>query len=365
MMIGFIGLAIYGRYNISLVMRNLNVIGYALPTIQTTFLFWLTQWLVPSRNEAIFFGLQKLVFVVQLMFVALIGTSRHVKYATVLVCMMSWASAYVAFDDRFVGVYGKTSVMVYVNKWAFIHMVIHYMMIGWVLSRKTKELEALDSDIRNIWIPKVIAGAYQNMIKPDGYITHGHYSILSLTRFPDKYIGADYVRCKAVGDDMIVLVGDVVSHGLNVTPGASLCMNVLSVLRTRNPRRVIEGINAALLDIDKENGGETLAICLRLRPDGTVVYNGLLDKICIVRMATGEEEKVECNGRFLGKDPGYIVPPSHTIKLNPGDNLVVLTDGAANRDRDDDQTSVVISYNLPPFEESQNETADLSTSDPA
>lgn len=54
---------------------------------------------------------------------------------------------------------------------------------------------------------------------------------------------------------------------------------------------------------------------------------------------------LETEGKLLGKNPDYDdIPENKEIKLDSGDNLVILTDGASNADMSDDRTSVIISY---------------------
>lgn len=318
--------------------------GYIVPLIEVSLLAVSTQFANPENRYLIFFGAENILYTLIIGLTILHANKTQILTTTVVVAAVHLGLTFYNYDGEFITNYGNANVLHIVNPQEFIWFSVYYLLLGYILSRKVAEDIAKADDITHIWIPKIVGGAYKDLLKEDGFLETPAYSVMSITQFPDKYVGADYVKTKMIGEDLVLLVGDVVSHGINVSQGAALCMAAFSAIHTRNPRRVLQAINSVLLEISKEHGGETLALCLRLSKDGEVVYNGILDRIQIVHM-DATVDTVETTGKLLGKDEHYVPPPNLSLKLKPGEHLVILTDGAANADATDDQTSIVISYN--------------------
>lgn len=268
--------------------------------------------------------------------------------------MSHFGLSWYKYDSAFQKMYAATNVFSAINKQEFIWFSIYYLFVGLLLSRKTIEIDAVDEDIKNIWIPKIVGGAYQDVIQADGFFENNHYSIFSVTQMPEKFVGSDFYRVESTGDILAVVVGDVTSHGLNVSQGALMALSAFMASDHKDPFKVLHRINKVLFPVKREHGGETLAISMLLKPDGEIIYNGILDKITILRYSKAKElkdkgidlvnEDVITEGFILGKEHSIKIPKNKSMQLNPGDNLVILTDGAANGDIDDDRTSVIITY---------------------
>lgn len=316
--------------------------GYIIPILEIILLSASVCIANPAGSYLIFFGAENILFVLILILISLHGDYWQVISACVLVAISHLLLSLAVYNNYKIFHLDPTALH-FVNTEEMIWFSVYLAICGWVLSYKAKEIDALDQDMRNIWIPRIISGAYSNLFDGNSSYDFSSYRIHSKATFAEKYVGADFVKVKNHGKDILVLIGDVVSHGINVSQGATVCMSAFNAVESRDPKKILMILNRVLLDIEKDNGGETLAICLRLRPDGTVIYNGFLDKFSVTR--NGVEVDIPTTGKLLGKDPNYEPHENGILKLNAGDYLSILTDGASNADNNDDQTTVVVTYN--------------------
>lgn len=320
--------------------------GYFIPCFEILLVSSALKWLNPFGPPLLFFGSDNVLFAVILANAAL-HTNRHqIAFVTTFLCVVHFGFQLSELTPEVRTKYATTDLFQLINPFEFAWYSFYYALMGVAMYFKTRESEAISDDIRDIWIPKILGGAYGDMTDSESVPSTETHSIFAVTQHPDKYIGADYFRAEKVGNKLALVVGDVVSHGLNVSQGALVCLSAFSALENKDPRRVLEAINRALIPIKQEHGGETFAMAFMFHPDGTVEYNGYLDELCIMRVSKGEVIRIEAarEGELLGKNKDHVIPQNKTLKMYDHDNLVVLTDGAKNGDEEDDKTSVIVTY---------------------
>lgn len=332
----------------SLAIQYTKIAGYIIPTLEILIINFLIAIANPIQSKyLIYFGAENLLYAIIIALSSLQGNKFHSIYTAAITAVSHFTLSWIAYDN-FKKEFANAGVLfIYINYVEFFWFSFYYIIIGAILSKKAVEFDALNYDIEHLWIPKIIGGAYKDIMQPDGNYENEHYSIFSVTQMPEKYVGSDFFRIETMDNgDIAMIVGDITSHGLNVSQGALMALSVFISSESKNPRLVLNRINKVLYHVKKEHGGETLAIALILKPDGTVIYNGILDKIFVMRAKQNAAQiALETEGKLLGKNPDYDdIPENKEIKLDSGDNLVILTDGASNADMSDDRTSVIISY---------------------
>ncbi len=179
----------------------------------------------------------------------------------------------------------------------------------------------------------------------DGSFITEDFCIYSRTKFSDINAGGDFYRVESRGDYIMLIAGDVVSHGMVVSQGALVCLSAFRAVETDDPKLILEAINRALLPIQKEFGGETFAFVMKLEKSGMCTYNGLIERATLLSIDGKTTVNLQTYGSILGKLDSFIGENLY-FRMKDGDNLVLLTDGAANQDADDDQTSIIISKNF-------------------
>lgn len=280
------------------------------------------------------------------------GNRAQVIFTSIIVAVAHFALSVYKYDQAFLRDFGGTLITRVINYQEFFWFSVYYIFIGLLLCRKSIEISSTDEDIKNIWIPKIVGGAYQDVMSIDNFYENDHYSVFSVTQMPEKFVGSDFYRIDSYGDMVSIVIGDITSHGLNVSQGALMALSAFLATDRKDPGLILHRINNVLFPVKREHGGETLAMAFLLKPDGEVIYNGILDRITILRHSKDKDKQsilefqktVATEGFILGKDKEVKIPNNKNIKLFSGDNLVILTDGAANNDVDDDRTSVIITY---------------------
>ena len=165
-------------------------------------------------------------------------------------------------------------------------------------------------------------------------------------------IGGDFIDCVALPDGRWALVvGDVQGRGYEAAAVSVLAGQILRVATTTygRPRQILEHLNHALLSgltgIDSTSAGEpgvedprfvTVAVAV-VTPALTgrrVVQLALAGhpRPLLGRVSDGQVTAIGCPGGLLGLLPG---PPitDQEIQLEPGDVMVMFTDGLIERRR--------------------------------
>ncbi len=153
---------------------------------------------------------------------------------------------------------------------------------------------------------------------------------------PTSEVGGDYYDVLPVERGCWIGIGDVAGHGLDAGLMMLMTQSIVAALVARDPgappREVISTLNEVLFDNIhnrlKRDDHATLTL-LRYDRDGTVTFAGAHEEILVCRAATGACEVIDTPGTWVGgrRDirQGTV---ETTLKLAPGDTLLLHTDGA-------------------------------------
>jgi serine phosphatase RsbU (regulator of sigma subunit) len=178
-----------------------------------------------------------------------------------------------------------------------------------------------------------IAGRMQTSVLPGEVDVEG--LAISAEMLPAEVVGGDYYDIIPAEDGCWIAIGDVAGHGL--AAGMIMLMiqgAVQSLVRMApraSPSDVICALNEALYENIRRRmkRDEHVTFCLaRYSADGQVVFAGGHENIVICR-ENGDFESIPARGTWLGarSDIRYATNDT-TLQLQPGDVMVLLTDGA-------------------------------------
>ncbi len=156
---------------------------------------------------------------------------------------------------------------------------------------------------------------------------------------PAEEVGGDFYDLHQASGGSWVAIGDVSGHG--VTPGLIMMMvqSMLSAIARQSPevgqkyspREVLRVVNAALHDnlrTRMHDDNYMTMVLLKHVGGGKFRYAGAHESILIYRRATHQVETLPTDGTWLGlqDDIGPFLE-EHEIELEPGDAMVLYTDG--------------------------------------
>ncbi len=156
---------------------------------------------------------------------------------------------------------------------------------------------------------------------------------------PAEEVGGDFYDLHQASGGSWVAIGDVSGHG--VTPGLIMMMvqSMLSAIARQSPevgqkyspREVLRVVNAALHDnlrTRMHDDNYMTMVLLKHLGGGKFTYAGAHESILIYRRATHQVDTLATDGTWLGlqDDIGPFLE-EHEIELQPGDAMVLYTDG--------------------------------------
>ena len=165
---------------------------------------------------------------------------------------------------------------------------------------------------------------------------------ISARMTPATQVGGDYYDVLPVADGAFIAIGDVAGHGLDAGLIMLMMQSITASLVTRkdppSPAEVVVALNEVLYANIRqrlERDDHATLTVLRYRTDGTVTFAGAHEDILVYRAETRSVEIVPTPGTWVGgrRDISRGTVDS-TLKLAPGDVLLLHTDGATEiRDR--------------------------------
>lgn len=172
----------------------------------------------------------------------------------------------------------------------------------------------------------VAARAVQELLLPDAEGRSGGLSWRSLA-IPGVEIAGDLLEVRLAGDDLHVMLGDVSGKGARaglVMAGAQACADTL-VEAGLGPGDLVARLDEWVIRNTPDDVFLTLW-CARIGPDGTVRFVDAGHGHFLVHRADGRVEEPPYDGRLiLGVQ--VVETVESTIRLDPGDSLVVYSDG--------------------------------------
>jgi serine phosphatase RsbU (regulator of sigma subunit) len=153
---------------------------------------------------------------------------------------------------------------------------------------------------------------------------------------PASEVGGDYYDVRAVENGCWIGIGDVSGHGLDAGLMMLMTQSIVAALVERDPRASPADVLATLNDILfdnihyrlKRHEHATMTL-LRYDRSGEVVFAGAHEEIVLYRADRGACEVVETPGTWIGgRRDVRASMVNTTLKLAPGDVLLLHTDGA-------------------------------------
>jgi predicted ATPase/serine phosphatase RsbU (regulator of sigma subunit) len=200
------------------------------------------------------------------------------------------------------------------------------------VSKRTEELRRALSEL---WSEMDLATKIQTVLLPSDRRS-GDYDIAASMR-PADQVGGDYYDIVEVGDRTWVLIGDVSGHGVNA--GLSMMMvqtavrAILSAAAARgwhvSPSELLSQTNAAVSANLKVISADQYMTITALELHGSRVrHAGLHLDILVHRARLGTVERTKTHGIWLGVlDDITELLEDATIELEPGDTMLLFTDG--------------------------------------
>ena len=199
--------------------------------------------------------------------------------------------------------------------------------------RKRRELATIEHDLS-------IARDIQRGLMPAGSPDLAGFEIVGMAR-PAQHTGGDYYDWQRLPDGrLVVALADVTGHGI----GPAIVMAVCRAYARASAPTAVDA--AALLNRlndlicpDLEASGRFITMVIAVvSPDGTIeLISAGHGPTMLLRGATGEIESFSGDGIPLGIDPAERYANLKTRRLEPGDALLMVTDGFFEWQRADGQ----------------------------
>lgn len=318
----------------------LNIWGYILPTLDVL----MTSALFLTNNPEARSYTMVSIYIIYTISIALTSLQAYWKY-TIYSGIVSVISHFL-ISIYFYSCITKSNASIYIYDTLLIDF--YYIILASILSIKNFVRDRSFDEARNLVLERYVTAAHMSLLPEDGSHHFQNWSIKTIVDHRDM-IGADFIGIKEGHDGSIVIVlGDVTSHGIDVSPIAHSCLSVFHGTFSTNPTNILKDMNRVAQKIGKKNGGEALAIVMQLLSDGTIIYNGMIGTEVIFVPKDGGASmlrSLQTNGFILGKnetEPGFF--DDKKIKLESGDKIILYTDGLDDDQLSDDFSQVVIKY---------------------
>ena len=158
---------------------------------------------------------------------------------------------------------------------------------------------------------------------------------------PTAQVGGDYYDVFEVDGTEWVLIGDVSGHGVPAGLVMMMCQTAVhSVVTSRpniSPDELLAIVNSTLTqNIERLGEDKYMTIsALRRDPDGSFKFAGMHQDLLVYRARSARIEHLRAEGTWLGIAKNIRgLNPVRTLKLEPGDSLVLYTDGITEASRD-------------------------------
>jgi hypothetical protein len=268
------------------------------------------------------------------------GNYLQTIFSTVLVSV----SAYLFFISNPV-INFKNPTSIVLHHFNSISYFVYLFFGGILLSVKNYIRDESLKNVRDLIIKKIVTKAHLKLLSSNGEHIEGNWSIISEITHSEM-LGADFVSIKNNHNGSInVVIGDVTSHGLDVSPIAYACLSIFHAVQTDNPQIILADMHKLVNKLGKKLSNGFLAIVFKLHPDGRIDYNGTLaTPLELYVNNTITELKTE--GFIIGKNDNNTpnVFDNKYIILKENESLSIKTDGNYNLSSNDDCSSLLIKY---------------------
>ncbi len=232
--------------------------------------------------------------------------------------------------------YGWSILLLVAVLWAAFKLRSLYSGLESLVSERTHKL---NQALKELWGEMDLAKKIQIALVPRKFSLRD-CDVAAIMR-PTAQVGGDYYDTFEVDGTEWVLIGDVSGHGVPAGLVMMMCQtSVRSVVAARpniGPDELLTTVNRTLTqNIERLGEDKYMTIsALRRDRDGSFRVAGMHQDFLIYRGATGRVEQLRAQGTWLGIAPNIRgLNPVRTLRLDPGDTLVLYTDGITEASRD-------------------------------
>ncbi|MBL8189655.1 MAG: SpoIIE family protein phosphatase [Acidobacteria bacterium] len=206
----------------------------------------------------------------------------------------------------------------------------------------TKSLESVrlmheEAEKKNLELELGMAREVQVALSPSAIKAMEHFEVAA-SSVPSRYVGGDFYDLIPMKDGRFVFaLGDVSGKGVAAALLAAMAQGALQVQFASNHSltEVITSLNKVLAQRSESNRFITL-FCAVLDRDGHLTYINAGHNLPILTRTVGETEKLTTRSVLLGAFDFVEYKPRQT-KLNPGDVVVMYTDGVTEAVNSDNE----------------------------
>ncbi|MFV1958065.1 MAG: PP2C family protein-serine/threonine phosphatase, partial [Planctomycetota bacterium] len=157
---------------------------------------------------------------------------------------------------------------------------------------------------------------------------------VAVRHIPTAYVGGDYLRATVVANRWLYLiVGDVSGHGVAaalVVARLHGLIRRLTLARRARPVTILERVNRSAMQLFQHTYFFMTMAVMRLDlVSGRLLYATAGHPAQVLLRTDGRITELRTRNRLLGIDADIFDPrrPSASVKLEPGDSVVLFTDG--------------------------------------
>lgn len=194
-------------------------------------------------------------------------------------------------------------------------------------------------------LKKHLTRSHDKITLKDGEHRIRKYQIFVKEVTTSDFTGGDFVITKNVKGGFLLIVGDIVGNGIEVSAYVGFVSALFLSLAETEPDAILKKINNIYMKIKPEDI-EFTACCLLLKDSGEVSFSGFQEKILIIRESESKENNIETihtQGPLLGLKEQKVLKIKKFF-LQKGDGFVLYTDGMYSSESDEDKTLVIVTY---------------------
>ncbi|MDM8551086.1 SpoIIE family protein phosphatase [Desulfobacterales bacterium HSG2] len=206
--------------------------------------------------------------------------------------------------------------------------------------KERKRAEAKINELQRVLTEMEIAVSIQAGLLPKEPKMEG-YEISAYMK-PAEYMGGDYYDIINFGDMDWIVIGDVSGHGVPAGLVMIMVQTAIHVALSQNaeirPSALLTVINRIIEEnIRKIGESKHMSITVfSVQKMGEFTFSGLHEDTLIYRAESGNVERVETNGMWIGiVDDIEEMLEDDVLALNPGDVMLLYTDGITEATRKD------------------------------
>ena len=320
-----------------------NFIGYLMPSIDTLFIFtclWISS---DFHNKFMYLHSINIILMYIIIQTSLQGNYKQTLYSGVLVSIFSYMY-FIIFDPMY---YTRklNATNIILTQFDILNYSLYYLFGGIILAIKNYIRDSSIKNVRDLIIKKIVTKAHLKLLSSNGEHIENNWSIKSEI-IHSEMLGADFISIKQSPDGVVnVSIGDVTSHGLDVSPIAYACLSIFHGVQTDNPQIILTDMHKLVNKLGKKLSSGFLAMVFRLHPNGRIDYNGTLATPLEINKQ-GKIISLSTEGFIIGKNE-YNAPnvyKNKRIVMKKDDTLSIKTDGYYNLSVKDDISILEIKY---------------------